>query len=157
MKKVGLIYDDIFLRHETPKWHPECKERLIAIIDALKSSDIWDKLIHIKPRKADFKDIEAVHTHDYIERLKGMRTGYADPDTYISANSFETALYAAGAVMEAIDRCKKERLRGHSALSGLRGIMQRQKRRWGSAYSIMLQLERGMRRKEDTKNIHHRF
>ena len=107
MKKVGLIYDDIFLRHETPKWHPECKERLIAIIDALKSSEIWDKLIHIKPRKADFKDIEAVHTHDYIERLKGMRTGYADPDTYISANSFETALYAAGAVMEAIDRCKK--------------------------------------------------
>lgn len=107
MKKVGLIYDDIFLRHETPKWHPECKERLIAIIDALKSSEIWHKLIHIKPRKADFKDIEAVHTHDYIERLKGMRTGYADPDTYISVNSLKAALYAAGGVIEAIDRCKK--------------------------------------------------
>ncbi len=107
MKKVGLIYDDIFLAHETPEWHPECKERLIAIIDALKSSEIWDKLIHIKPRKADFSEIEAVHTHDYIERLKGMRAGYADPDTYISANSLEAALYAAGAVTEAIDRCKK--------------------------------------------------
>ncbi|MDP1758333.1 MAG: histone deacetylase, partial [Thermodesulfovibrionales bacterium] len=82
MKQVGFIYDDIFLSHETPEWHPECKGRLIAIIAALKSSEIWDKLIHIKPRKADFKDIEAVHTHDYIERLKGMRTGYADPDTY---------------------------------------------------------------------------
>ncbi|MBI1811619.1 MAG: hypothetical protein HYR78_06800, partial [Nitrospirae bacterium] len=69
MKKVGLIYDDIFLAHETPQWHPECKERLIAIMDALKSSAIWDKLIHIKPRKAEFKDIEAVHLHDYIERL----------------------------------------------------------------------------------------
>ena len=51
MKKVGFVYDDIFLEHETPQWHPECKERLIAIIDALKSSDIWDKLIHIKPRR----------------------------------------------------------------------------------------------------------
>jgi len=107
MKKVGFIYDDIFLAHETPEWHPEAKERLVAIIDTLKSSDIWNKLIHIKPRKADFKDIEAVHTRDYIERLKGMKTGYADPDTYISVNSLEAALYAAGAVIEAIDRCKK--------------------------------------------------
>ncbi|MEK6582872.1 MAG: hypothetical protein AABZ25_10875 [Nitrospirota bacterium] len=36
MKKVGFIYDDIFLKHETPEWHPESKERLIAIINALK-------------------------------------------------------------------------------------------------------------------------
>ena len=107
MKRVGLIYDDIFLAHETPEWHPECKERLIAIIDELKSSEIWDKLIHIKPRKAGFDDIEAVHTRDYIERLKGMRTGYADPDTYISEKTFEASLYAAGAVIEAIERCKK--------------------------------------------------
>lgn len=110
MKKVGFIYDDIFLAHETPQWHPECKERLIAIIDTLKSSDIWNKLIHIKPRRAEFKDIEAVHTRDYIERLEGMKTGYADPDTYISVNSLEAALYAAGAVIEAIDRCKNNEI-----------------------------------------------
>lgn len=107
MKKAGLIYDDIFLAHETPEWHPESKERLIAIIDALKSSEIWDKLIHIKPRKADFKDIEAVHTHEYIERIKKAQPGYLDTDTYLSENSLDAALYAAGAVMEAIDKCKK--------------------------------------------------
>ena len=59
-----------FLNTRTPKWHPECKERLIAIIDALKSSEIWDKLVHIKPIKAEYKDIEAVHTHEYVERIK---------------------------------------------------------------------------------------
>jgi len=107
MKKVGFIYDDIFLKHETPKWHPESKERLIAIIDTLKSSEIWDKLIHIKPRKAEFNEIEAVHTHEYIERIKKAQPGYLDPDTYLSENSLDAALYAAGAVMEAIDRCKK--------------------------------------------------
>ncbi len=110
MKKVGLIYDDIFLKHETPQWHPECKERLIAIIDALKSSDVWDKLIHIKPLKAEFTDIEAVHTHGYIERLKKMTPGYADPDTYISERSLEAALYAAGAVTEAMNRCKNKEI-----------------------------------------------
>lgn len=107
MKKVGLIYDDIFLAHETPEWHPETKERLVAIIDALKSSDVWDKLTHIKPIKAGLKDIEAVHTHEHVERIRQMRPGYTDPDTYISEKTFEASLYAAGAVIEAINRCKK--------------------------------------------------
>ena len=105
MKQVGFIYDDIFLSHETPERHPECKERLIAIIDTLKTSDIWDKLIHIKPRKAEFKDIEAVHTHEYIERIKKAEPGYIDSDTYLSGGTFEAALYAAGGVIETIDRC----------------------------------------------------
>jgi len=106
MKKVGFIYDDIFLKHETPEWHPESKERLVSIINTLKNSDIRDKLIHIKPIKAEYKDIGAVHTHEYIERIKKMKPGYADPDTYISENSLDAALYAAGAVIEAINKCK---------------------------------------------------
>ena len=127
MKQVGFIYDDIFLSHETPERHPECKERLIAIIDTLKTSDIWDKLIHIKPRKAEFKDIEAVHTHEYIERIKKAEPGYIDSDTYLSGGTFEAALYAAGGVIEAIDRCKKGEIErafcavrppGHHAESG---------------------------------------
>jgi acetoin utilization deacetylase AcuC-like enzyme len=105
MKKVGFIYDDIFLKHNTPQWHPECKERLISIINTLKGSDIWNDLIHIEPQKADFKDIEAVHVHSYVERIKTFGKGYADPDTYISEGTLEASLYAAGAVIEAIQRC----------------------------------------------------
>ncbi|KAF0146204.1 MAG: acetoin utilization protein [Nitrospirae bacterium] len=106
MKKVGFLYDDIFLKHETPEWHPESKERLIAIINTLKNSDVWDNLVHIKPIKAEYKDIEAVHTHDYVEKIKKMKPGYADPDTYISEKSLEASLYAAGAVIEAVNKCK---------------------------------------------------
>ncbi len=62
MKKVGFIYDDIFLKHETPPGHPESPERLVKIVETLKKSDIWNQLIHIKPRKADEKDILRVHT-----------------------------------------------------------------------------------------------
>ncbi|MBE0427101.1 MAG: histone deacetylase [Nitrospirae bacterium] len=106
MEKVGFIYDDIFLKHEMPSGHPESPERLVKIIETLKKSDIWDKLIHIKPRMADEKDILRVHTKKYFDTIKTV-TGYFDPDTYISKNSFEAAMFSAGAVIEAIDRCKR--------------------------------------------------
>ena len=104
MKKVGYIYDDIFLLHEMPSGHPESAERLIAINNALKQSDFRDKTIYIKPRKADLQDILAVHTSSYVDEVIKF-TGYYDPDTYISKNSTEAALYAAGAVIEAIEGC----------------------------------------------------
>ncbi len=107
MTKVGFIYDDIFLRHETPEWHPERKERLIHIIDSLKKSGTWEKLIHIKPRKATYDEIALVHASGYIKKIKNFGTGYLDPDTYMSEDSLEATLYAAGAVIEAVERCKK--------------------------------------------------
>lgn len=88
-----------------PSGHPESKDRLIAIRKKLKQSDIWDKLIHTKPLKADAREILAVHTSSYIDKVMKF-TGYYDPDTYISENSVEAALYAAGAVIAAVDGCK---------------------------------------------------
>lgn len=111
MQNVGFIYDDIFLKHETPQWHPETKERLVSIIAELKNSELWHKLIHIKPRKADYEDIALVHTQRYIEKIKNFSTGYLDGDTYMSENSLEASLYAAGAVIEALERCKNNEIR----------------------------------------------
>lgn len=105
MKKVGFLYDDIFLLHEMPVGHPESKERLIAINKILNQSDIRDRLVYIKPRKAEADDILSVHTNSYFEKVLKF-TGYYDPDTYISKNSVEAAQYAAGAVIEAIEGCK---------------------------------------------------
>lgn len=107
MKKVGLIYDDIFLKHEPPEWHPERKERLIHIIETLKKFGLYEKLIHIKPIKATYDDIASVHTLDYLKRIEKSHKGYLDPDTYMSEGSFEAALYAAGSVISAIERCNK--------------------------------------------------
>jgi acetoin utilization deacetylase AcuC-like enzyme len=106
MKKVGFVYDDIFLKHEMPAGHPESPNRLIRILDTLKTSEIWNKIIHIKPRRAEDEDILKVHSKEYFKNVKTF-TGYYDLDTYISANSFEAAMYAAGAVIKAIDECNK--------------------------------------------------
>jgi len=105
MKKVGYFYDDIFLLHEMPLGHPESKDRLIAINERLRQSPHWNSLHHLKPLKAAEHDILAVHTKDYVSEIMQF-TGYFDPDTYVSPHTAEAALFAAGAVTEAVDRCK---------------------------------------------------
>jgi len=105
MKKVGFICDDIYLQHEMPVGHPESKDRLIAIINALKRAYFWDKLIQIKPRQADKSDILAVHSPAYYNKILKF-TGHFDADTYISEHTIEAAHVAAGAVLEAVDNCR---------------------------------------------------
>ncbi|OGW26722.1 MAG: acetoin utilization protein, partial [Nitrospirae bacterium GWC2_42_7] len=84
-------------------------DRLIAISEAVKRSPISNKLIHIKPRRADREDILKVHTSAYFDKIIKF-TGYFDADTFVSGISVEAALFAAGAVIEAIAECKKGRI-----------------------------------------------
>jgi Deacetylases, including yeast histone deacetylase and acetoin utilization protein len=49
-KKIAFIYDDIFLKHDTPEDHPESKDRLIAIVNRLKKEELWNKLLHINQK-----------------------------------------------------------------------------------------------------------
>ncbi len=106
MKKVGFVYDDVFLLHDMPPGHPESRDRLIAITDALQRSPQWESMHHLNPRKAGEEDILAVHTASYFSEIRHF-TGYFDPDTYISPRSVEAALFAAGAVITAVDACKE--------------------------------------------------
>lgn len=110
MTATGFLYDDIYLQHKAPPGHPEREERLVHILDTLKRSPLWDSLIHFKPRLADFSDIALAHTEKHIEMMKNFGPGYLDPDTYMSANSFEAACFAAGAVIEAIELCKNKEI-----------------------------------------------
>ncbi len=107
MTKVGFVSDDIFLRHQPPSWHPDSPERLTNIIAALKASGLWSKLLICKPRRASPEDLGRVHSPAYLERIGSLPPGPLDQDTYISSGSFEAALHAAGAVMEAVDRCRQ--------------------------------------------------
>lgn len=110
MKKVGFVYDDIFLAHQMPPGHPESKDRLIAINESLRRSGLWDKLIHITPRRAEKPDVLTVHSSSYYEKICKF-TGHFDADTYISDHSLEAALFAVGAVLEAVDGCRNGDIR----------------------------------------------
>jgi acetoin utilization deacetylase AcuC-like enzyme len=111
MNKVGYIYDEIFLLHEPPSWHPDTPDRLINIVITLKVADLWGMLTHIRPRKATPEDLALVHTPKAIEHIKNMGAGVVDEDTYASVKSFEAASYAAGAVMEAVEQCRNNGMR----------------------------------------------
>jgi len=109
VKRVGLVYDDIYLKHLMPDGHPESPRRLVAIMDRIENSDIRDNLIMIPPRKATREELAEVHTLKHIERMSKL-VGYADPDTYVSEGSYEAALFAAGAPLVAIDQIKAGKL-----------------------------------------------
>ncbi len=101
----AFVYSEAFLLHEPPAWHPDIKDRLIHIVTTLKASGLWPRLIHLEPRRATFEDLGLVHSREYLEKIRTFGTGEIDPDTYLSSGSLDAALYAAGAVMAAVDKC----------------------------------------------------
>jgi acetoin utilization deacetylase AcuC-like enzyme len=107
MKKVGFVFDEVFLRHEPPVWHPDSPDRLINIIITLKASGLWPRLIPITPRQATFEDIARVHTQEYIEKIRNFGAGELDPDTFLSEGTLDAALHATGAVMESVEWCRR--------------------------------------------------
>lgn len=103
--KTGIVYHEDYLKHKTGA-HPECKERLIATIELLKKSGALENSVNIAPEKATPEQIEQVHDASYIEDVR-MRCqsggGLLDPDTVLSANSYDVSLLAVGGVMSAVD------------------------------------------------------
>jgi len=101
---TALIYSDAGLRHETPKGHPECPERLTAIRAAFDASELSPP--RIEPRAASRADLLRIHTEQHIETTHATclaAAPYDDPDTYMVPGSWDAALLAAGG---AIEGCK---------------------------------------------------
>lgn len=106
MIKTAFIYDDIFACHDTPAWHPESPIRVEYLVDFLKKTEVWDRLIHLQPQRATIEDILRVHDRDYIDRVLSIDKGCLDEETFISPHTFTASLYAIGAIKEAVDRIK---------------------------------------------------
>lgn len=103
---VQLYYDPIFLQHETRN-HPECGDRIVPAARRLNllamhmgcSRPAWEPLT--------IDALRLVHDSDYIdfiERQCASGGGELDPDTVVSPRSFEVALWAAGAVADAVEK-----------------------------------------------------
>jgi len=107
--KAGLVYDPIYLEHDTGS-HVENFHRLVAIMSHLEESGIKEKLTCLPPRPASVEELKMVHTAEYISRVKSKAEsggGWLDPDTVMCLKSYEVALYAAGGLLTAVEAVMK--------------------------------------------------
>lgn len=95
--------DEVFLAHETGS-HPECKERLKAIVEKLEQLELGRYFSAAKP-DVPLAVLTQVHQPEYVARLKQLkvsRPSYLDPDTLVSPRSVEAALHACATVSQAV-------------------------------------------------------
>lgn len=103
--KVGLVYDPIYLKHDTGQ-HVENASRLEAIISHLEQTRLKQQLTSTKPHPATVEELSLVHHEQYISHIQEVAKkggGWLDADTVMSPNSYDVALYAAGGVIKATE------------------------------------------------------
>jgi len=108
---LPIIYSDEFLLHDTGPYHPECPERLKAIVQALKTVPWADELVWRSPTPVEQRDlineIQRVHDSQYITALRNLANrggGHVDADTPVSPSSYEVALLAVSAWLDGVDQ-----------------------------------------------------
>jgi acetoin utilization deacetylase AcuC-like enzyme len=104
-----IIYSDDFLLHDTGAFHAEKPGRLTAIKSALERVE-WAKRLEWKlPTSIESRSplpwIEKVHDREYITSVEQLckSGGSLDPDTPVSAKTYEVALLAVNAWLDGVD------------------------------------------------------
>jgi len=105
-----LLTHPRYLDHDTGRGHPERPDRLHAVLEGASSAGLGDDLVELEPRPATRAELERVHpgAHiDLIEEVSRRGGGWLDGDTAASKESYEAAVLAAGAGLDAIERLER--------------------------------------------------
>lgn len=101
-----LVTHSACLEHEMPPGHPECVDRLRAVLGALETEE-FALLQRAEAPRATREQIGRVHPETHIDFIEGSapQEGFRriDADTAMSPGSLEAAYRAAGAVVYAVD------------------------------------------------------
>ena len=94
------------IKHDTGPVHPECPERIPAILNGLKKIQS-QKLIWKEIGSFDEKYIELTHSQKYLEKINQSFPKedlvFLDGDTIVSKGSKKAAYDAVGGIINAID------------------------------------------------------
>jgi acetoin utilization deacetylase AcuC-like enzyme len=104
MPSVSIIKDERYLEHHPGDGHPENPNRLRVIHDLIDLE--FSALPRIPARLATMNELSLIHDPFYIQDVAatdGVPFSRLDPDTALSARSFETALLAVGGLLQAAD------------------------------------------------------
>ena len=104
MPSLAIIKDDRYLEHDPGTGHPESPNRLRVIHDLVGKE--FSSLPLIAPRLAGESELALIHDPSYIRKVaetEGKVHAQFDPDTGLSARSYEVARLAVGGLLEAVD------------------------------------------------------
>lgn len=104
--KTGILWDALFLKHDTGLTHPESKERLLSIRQGLQSYPHLKDLKQQSLRPATETELRLVHPVSYIRNIQRNTNKpftYLDPDTVVCEASYEVAIHAVGGILQMID------------------------------------------------------
>ncbi|MGQ9725404.1 MAG: histone deacetylase family protein [Tepidimonas sp.] len=116
MKPTGYYTHPACVRHDTGPGHPECPQRLGAIDDRMLTTGLLDALERRTPTPASAAELELAHDRVYVAAIRGLsdelrdtvaaggpQRRSIDPDTVLSPHTWEAALAAAGAAIDATE------------------------------------------------------
>lgn len=105
---TALISHPDCLKHEMGPHHPECPERLAAVLQGLEAGGQMQAMVKVEAPLASQEALALAHDPDYVETIfsNAPQAGYAylDPDTSMNPYSLAASRRAAGAVIEGVDR-----------------------------------------------------
>src|SRR5262249_20587310 len=110
---MRIVTHPDFARLHPTGAHPESQWRLEVLLDAFPDHD--------PPAPAAAADVDRAHPPEHVARTGAIdRETWLDPDTICTETSYEAALLAAGATIEAVRRGGFALVRppGHHALAG---------------------------------------
>ncbi len=107
---VLLGYHGACEAHEPGPGHPEAPERLDAVRRGLEEARLGEAIIEFAPRRATREELSRVHDPGYVSWVEERCLaggGDLDPDTAVVHESYEAALRAAGAGVDAVERLER--------------------------------------------------
>jgi len=109
MKRTAVLFTSKYLDHNPGINHPESPDRLKVIMKELRESGFFKlgRCFLLEPELASVEDVELVHEADYARLVKQYCSsggGLLDlGDTVVNPQSYETALWAVGGAIRAVD------------------------------------------------------
>lgn len=99
---TAYCYDPLYLAHDL-EGHPESRVRLERIMAGLTGEGLLGRMAPTAPRPMEPALLARVHSEPYIATVQRMAAGgggFLDADTYVTGQSYDAGLLAAGGTVE---------------------------------------------------------
>lgn len=110
---TGVVWDPVYLEHQTDDAHPEHPDRLRLLYQRLEEPQLRRRFVTLSPPVATNAEILLVHSPAYLKQVKAtaaLPTATLSGDTLTCSQSFRVATLAVGGVLKAIRQVVSGRL-----------------------------------------------